>query len=297
MTPHERERLALSLIVEPGDAKVVEAVHDRGPGAVLRLQSAQELDRRIDDALARAAQAGLRWVCPGGSEWPDLLDGLDHVEPLNGTVGAPWGLWVRGAARLGDLASRGVAIVGARSCSSYGADVAGEIAADVADAGFTVVSGAAYGIDACAHRGALALRRPTVAVLACGADRAYPVAHTQLLERIVEDGGLVVSEQPPGAEPLRHRFLSRNRLIAALSHGTLVVEAAHRSGSLNTLNWADRLGRTTLAVPGPVTSRRSDGSHAAIRDGRAVLVTSGAQVMQELRSVGVVTREGDGAVR
>ncbi len=282
MTPQSRARLALSLAAEPGDQRILERVAAHGvEGVAGRLRDA-DLDRKVDDALARGAAAGLRWVVPGDTQWPDALDDLDHVEPLQGSVGAPWGLWVRGAGRLDELARSALSVVGARSCSTYGADVAGELAADVADAGLTVVSGAAYGIDACAHRGALALGRPTVAVLACGADRAYPVAHTQLLERIVAEGGLVVSEQAPGATPLKHRFLSRNRIIAALGQGTVVVEAARRSGSLNTLHWADLLGRATMALPGPVTSRRSDGSHAAVRAGKAVLVTSGAEVVGEL---------------
>jgi len=289
MRTADRARLELSLLTEPGDANLQVEVMDSGVAEAVERRRTPHLDAMVEHALAVADGAGMRWVCPGMSEWPHALDDLNHVEPLNGAGGAPWGVWVRGSARFDDLAGRGVAVVGARSCSSYGADVAGEIAADLADAGFCAISGAAYGIDACAHRGALAMRCRTIAVLACGADRAYPVAHTRLLEQIVEEGGLVVSEQPPGAEPMRHRFLSRNRIIAGLAHGTVVVEAARQSGSLNTLNWADRLGRSTMAVPGPVTSRRSEGSHTAVREGRAVLVTSAADVLNELESVGVVT--------
>jgi len=288
MTEHVH-RLALSLLTEPGDAGVAAEVAGSGIARAVDRRRTSDLDHRIEAAIAAGRSAGLRWVCPGAADWPTSLDDLDHVEPLNGVAGAPWGLWVRGRARLDDLARRGVAVVGARSCSTYGADVANEIAADLSDADFVVVSGAAFGIDACAHRGALALTRPTIAVLACGADRAYPAAHTALLDHIVAEGGLVVSEQAPGAEPMRHRFLSRNRIIAGLAHGTVVVEAAHRSGSLNTLNWADRLGRSTMAVPGPVTSRRSAGSHDALREGRAVLVTSAADVLTELDAAGVVT--------
>ena len=129
------------------------------------------------------------------------------------------------------------------------------------------------------------MNKPTVAVLACGADVDYPVGHSALIAAVA-DTGLVVSEQTPGSRPLKGRFLSRNRIIAALSQGTVVIEAAVRSGSLNTLNWADQLGRTTMALPGPVTSRQSTGTHDAIRTGKAVLVTSGTDVVEELRGLG-----------
>ncbi len=185
------------------------------------------------------------------------LDDLDHVEPLHGATGAPLGLWLRGVGHLAELCEQSVAIVGARDCTTYGAECASDLAADCADAGWTVISGAAYGVDGCAHRGAFLMNAPTVAVLACGADLDYPKAHGALIARIVEMG-VVISEQAPGEPPL-NRFLSRNRLIAALTQGTVVIEAAERSGSLNTLNWADQLGRTTMALPGPVTSQQSPG--------------------------------------
>jgi DNA processing protein len=203
------------------------------------------------------------------------------VEQIAGATGMPLGLWVRGERSLADLVDRSVAIVGARDCTAYGAEVAGEIAADASSAGFVVVSGAAYGIDACAHRGALATLSPTVAVLACDAATDYPRAHAALLNRIADEG-LVVSEQPPGQVPTKARFLSRNRIIAALAEGTLVVEARRRSGALNTLAWADQLGRPTMAVPGPVTSQHSVGTHQAIRDGKAVLVSTGQEVVSAL---------------
>jgi DNA processing protein len=179
------------------------------------------------------------------------------------------------------LVERSVSIVGARDCTAYGAEEAAEIAADAGSAGFTVVSGAAFGIDACAHRGALAMLTPTIAVLACDAATSYPRAHTALLQRIAEEG-LVVSEQPPGRAPTKARFLARNRLIAALTVGTVVVEARRRSGALNTLAWADQLGRVTMAVPGPVTSQQSVGTHEAIRDGKAMLVAVGSDVVAAL---------------
>ncbi|AWB92799.1 DNA-processing protein DprA [Aeromicrobium chenweiae] len=295
-------RLALSLVVEPGDARLRDLLQVHDPDRVLRavrregrlagerlpeawVERAGDVDDRVDRALSRAEAAGLRWLCPGDADWPSSLDDLDHVNALHGTAGAPIGLWVRGTASLRSIGEEAVAVVGARDCTTYGAEVASDLGADLADARWTVVSGAAYGIDGCAHRGALAMGRPTVAVLACGADVDYPRSHASLLSRIAEDG-LVVSEQAPGEAPLKGRFLSRNRIIAALGQGTVVVEAAVRSGSLNTLNWADQLGRATMALPGPVTSKASGGVHAAVREGKAVLVTSGADVLEELGGLG-----------
>lgn len=295
------DRLALSLLAEPGDPRLpaLLAVHE--PGRVVEAARrpvsglavpdpwtlrAHDLDDRADQAVARARGAAMRWVCPGDAEWPQMLDDADHVEPLQGSAGAPLGLWVRGRGDLGRLSAHAVAVVGARDCTTYGAEMASDLAADVASAGWTVVSGGAFGIDACAHRGALAMGRGTVAVLACGADVDYPRSHAALLGRIADEDGLVVSEHAPGQAPTKSRFLSRNRVIAAMSAGTVVVEAAARSGSLNTLNWADRLGRTTMAVPGTVTSRLSVGTHAALRDGRAILVTSGQEVVEEVGGLG-----------
>jgi DNA processing protein len=305
-----RDRLSLALVVEPGDPRLVdllavhepgrllEAVRSRRPLPDVRVpeswaERAADLDRLVDDAVAQAAAQRLRWTCPGERDWPSAVHDLDHVAPIHGTTGAPLGLWVRGEAGLADVCEQSVAVVGARDCTTYGAECATDVAADCADAGLTVVSGAAYGIDGCAHRGALALGRPTVAVLAGGADVDYPQAHAALLGRITEHGGLVVSEQAPGQRPTKGRFLSRNRLIAALSGGTVVIEAALRSGSLNTLHWADQLGRPTMGLPGPVTSRQSAGVHAAVRGGEAVLVTGGADVVEELGGLGA-SPLGDG---
>jgi DNA processing protein len=296
------DRLALSLVVEPGDPRLRDLLLTLEPGqvldAVLGRGSARDLtvpeawterggalDRRLETAVARAKGAGLRWLCPGDHGWPRSLDDLDQVDPFHGTAGAPLGLWVRGAGDLAELCEQSVAIVGARACTTYGAECASEIAGDCADAGHTVVSGAAFGIDSCAHRGALIMRKPTIAVLASGADIDYPKAHTGLIARIAESG-LVVSEQAPGESPTKGRFLSRNRLIAALTRGTVVIEAARRSGSLNTLHWADQLGRLTMGLPGPITSQQSVGVHAAIRGGEAVLVASGEDVVEELGGLG-----------
>jgi DNA processing protein len=289
-TDERRARVILSLISEPGDPRFTDLAHEIGGVRLLDaiqtdperhelLMTAsarlQELD--VDAELLRAERCGARFVIPGDDEWPQQLDDLAAVAPLNERGGVPIGLWVRGPLRLDTLAGS-VAIVGARSATSYGSEVAADIAAEVGLAGVPVVSGAAYGIDYAAHRGALSAGAPTVAVLACGPERAYPVAHQRLLEHLARHHA-IVSDAPPGAAPTRIRFLSRNRLIAALSRGTVVVEAAARSGSLTTVNWAERLSRITMGVPGDVGSAASVGVHQALRNG-AALVTSGADVLE-----------------
>ncbi|MFT4187605.1 MAG: DNA-processing protein DprA [Aeromicrobium sp.] len=296
MNGDQRDRLTVSLAAEPLDASLRQWVADRGVAVVAAacrgengLDVPEEWADRcrpgvVDSLVERAETGEFRWVVPGDAEWPVALDDLAGLDA------APWGLWVRGPRPL--VCGRSVAVVGARSCTTYGAEMAGDIGADLADRDWTVVSGAAFGIDACAHRGALAVGGGTVAVLACGVDVVYPRAHAALLDRIGAHGW-IVSEHAPGATPQKHRFLTRNRLIAALSAGTVVVEAATRSGSLNTLHWADRLGRLSMAVPGPVQSQQSQGVHRAIREGEAVLVTSAAEVAEELDGVGWAAREAD----
>jgi DNA processing protein len=190
-------------------------------------------------------------------------------------------LWVRGAAGLDDLLERAVAMVGARACSAYGEHVAGDLAAGLAEKGMTIVSGGAYGIDAAAHRGALAAAGRTVAFVASGVDVDYPRGNAALFERIAASGA-IVSELPPGCSPTRQRFHTRNRLLAASTLGTVVVEASPRSGSLNIASWARRCGRPVMAVPGPVTSSASAGTHELIRDHAARLVTAVADVLDSL---------------
>jgi DNA processing protein len=210
-------------------------------------------------------------VCPGDPEWPARLDDLGDARP--------YALWLRGAADLRFSCLRSVAIVGSRAATAYGTYVAAEFAASVAAYGLAVVSGAAYGVDAAAHRGALAARGVTVAVLACGVDVPYPAGHASLLDAIAAHG-VVVSEWPPGRTATRLRFLVRNRVIAALAAGTVVVEAGQRSGALNSARHARDLGRPLMAVPGPVTSEMSAGCHTIIRDWQGMLVTSAADVLE-----------------
>jgi DNA processing protein len=173
-----------------------------------------------------------------------------------------------------------VSVVGARACTGYGLQASGQLAAELAKDGVTIVSGAALGVDGAAHRGALAVGGVTVAVLACGVDRRYPAAHDNLIQAIGERGA-VLAELPPGTAPTRFRFLARNRLIAGLAAGTVVVEAAGRSGSLVTARLAAELGRAVFAVPGPITSRLSMGTNALLCDG-AIPALDGRQVQYEL---------------
>ncbi|MFF7239676.1 DNA-processing protein DprA [Streptomyces collinus] len=293
----ERERLDrvfLTRVVEPGDEVAGRWLRRYGPGETARrlrdggeplpgvsatrwgglVARARRADPERD--LEEACRAGVRFVGPGETEWPGQLDDLGDARPL--------GLWVRGRPGLRMWALRSVAVVGARACTEYGTHVAGTLAAELAERGWVVVSGGAYGIDGAAHRGALAAGGATVAVLACGVDRPYPRGHTALIGRIAEQG-LVVGELPPGEHPTPSRFVLRNRVIAALTRGTVVVEAACRSGSLVTARAAARLGRLTMGVPGPVTSGLSAGVHDMLR-GEAVLVTDAAEVVEVVGDMG-----------
>ncbi len=189
----------------------------------------------------------------------------------------PYALWVRGTADLRACSARSVAIIGARAATAYGRYVSTRMAADLGATGWTVVSGGAYGIDASAHNGVLAAGGMTVAVLACGPDIAYPRPHRGLLDAIAAQGA-VISEWPPGTPPARQRFLLRNRVIAALALGTVVVEAAAHSGTLAAARHAHDLGRPLMAVPGPVTSAMSAGCHSLIRERHALCVTGAADI-------------------
>jgi DNA processing protein len=284
-------RAALSRLVEPGDAKLGQCVEDLGAPEVLDRIRRGSLDSPrlaqyrarlpgldVDGDLAAAARSGARLVVPGDPEWPPQLDDLQHVRPI--------ALWVAGGGDLAALCRRAVAVVGARACTAYGEHVASGIGAGLGDRRWTVVSGAAYGIDAAAHRGALAVDAPTVAVLACGVDVVYPGGHDTLLTRIREDG-VLASELPPGCRPTKPRFLQRNRVIAALGRGTVVVEAALRSGARNTASLAGELSREVMAVPGPVTSAMSAGCHEILRTQAGCLVTDAADVLDLVGELGV----------
>lgn len=297
-------RVLLTRVLEPGDdiggrwvrefgaGEVVRRLREGGPalpgasgkrwaGLLARAEAA-----RPGRDLAAARDAGVRFVSPGDAEWPGQLDDLGDARPL--------GLWVRGRPSLRMWALKSVAVVGARACTEYGAHMAATLAAGLAEQGWVVVSGGAYGVDGAAHRGALGAGGATVAVLACGVDRPYPRGHTQLISRIAEQG-LVIGELPPGDHPTPSRFILRNRVIAALTRGTVVVEAAHRSGSLVTARAAQRLGRHTMGVPGPATSGLSAGVHGLLR-GEAALVTDVADVVELVGDIGELAPDRRGPV-
>jgi DNA processing protein len=249
------------------------------------------LDACGDRDIDAAARLGIRLVCPGDEEWPPGLDDLvaHDADCL--------GLWVRGGRSLRDACEQAVAVVGTRAATDYGLTIATDLSAGLADHGWSVVSGLAFGIDAAAHHGALSVGGTTVAVLACGADVAYPKSNQGLYDRIVSTG-LVVSEHPPAAAPQRTRFLVRNRLIAALSTGTVVVEAAPRSGARSTARHAGELFRHVMAVPGPVTSTMSAGCHQLLRDRPdTVLVTKADEVIEQVGPLGEFAERVSGPVR
>ena len=305
-------RAWLSRAVEPGSVDLWRFVEREGPVAAVTALRAGTAPPRVQalagaragqdvsaEDLRRAERCGARLVGPEDGEWPALplhcLTVAVADEPVmpgqqtdrTRVLVPPMALWVRGDRPLDELIDRSVALVGSRASTAYGEHVAGELAAGLGERGWTTVSGGAFGIDAAAHRGALAAGAPTVVVAACGVDRIYPAAHSALFTRVLDDG-LVVSEWPPGCAPLRHRFLVRNRLIAGLTRGTVVVEAAARSGAQATAHRARDLGKAVMAVPGPVTSAMSVGCHELLRDaeGGATLVTTAAQVLDRVGGLG-----------
>lgn len=275
------------LVAERGVLGAADAV--RGGDVPARMRERVAARAGVDPVAASATleRLGGRVVVRTDAEWPAWrLTALDRLDPVaRRDAAAPLALWVLGSANLASCTERAVAVVGTRAATSYGDHVTAEISGDLAVDGWTVVSGAAYGIDGAAHRAALGVGGTTVAVLACGVDRAYPAGHARLLERIAEQGA-VVSEYPPGTTPARYRFLARNRLVAALSDGVVVVEAGWRSGARNTASWARAVGRPVVAVPGPVTSASSAGCHRMIREGEAMLVTGAQEVAAEIGPLG-----------
>ena len=231
--------------------------------------------RTFDEAgcLRRLSALGVRWVARGDDGYPARLRSI-HDPPI--------GLFIRGRGRLDLLDAPCVAIVGARACSPYGADVATMLGSQLARAGVVVVSGLARGVDGAAHRGALGAGL-TVAVLGCGIDRDYPRAHASLAAEIAANG-LIVSEYAPGVEPAPWRFPARNRIVAGLADATVVVEARVRSGALITADFALEEGREVLAVPGEITNQLSAGSNALLRLG-ATPATAASDVLE---AVGIV---------
>ncbi|MDR2322260.1 MAG: DNA-processing protein DprA [Microbacterium sp.] len=303
--PDVRDGLIWSLITEPGDGVAgalvatlgatealevmtsghggpAEPVDGERPAAGALREGRRRWAPRLDPephlvGLRAAGRRGVRLLLPSDPEWPASVADLGAHAPL--------GLWLLGDATA--LARPGVALVGARASSSYGEHVSGEFAGGLAAEGHVIVSGGAYGIDGIAHRAALRAGGTTVAVLAGGVDRPYPSGHAQLFQRIAASGALV-SEVACGVAPTKWRFLARNRLISAFSAATVVIEAGHRSGSLNTAGHAAALGRPLGAVPGPITSTTSAGCHRLLRDYDARCVTSVEDVRELLGGARVV---------
>lgn len=247
------------------------------------VQARRESDCAAED-LDLLDRMGGRLIIPSSDEWPLLsLQGFDSVSNRS-NAHPPLVLWAIGPERLDEVSGRAAAIVGTRAATAYGEHVAADLAAGLAERDVTVISGGAYGIDGAAHRAALACDGITVAIVAGGIDNPYPAGHSALFRRIREEC-LLLSEYPPGVAPGRLRFLTRNRLVAALSGATVVVEAGLRSGAANTAAWAKALGRPVCAVPGPVTSAASAGCHALLRDG-AALVGRATEVVELVGRIG-----------
>ncbi|MEO9328777.1 DNA-processing protein DprA [Gordonia sp. B21] len=304
MTGYPEELLAwayLARVAEPPCAEVIELVDAMGPtdaasairrrsvpdgfDPVLAVTAARHDSECAADDLDAAAQVGARLVTRSDPEWPAWsLLALGQADTA-ARGGEPLALWVRGPARLDELVADSLALIGSRAASDYGRHVTGMLASGLSAEGFSVISGGAFGIDGVAHKAVVAGGGMTAAVMACGIDRDYPASHSALLGEIARTGA-VISEYPPGTTAARHRFLTRNRLVAALSGGTIVVEAGRRSGAANTAAWARKLGRPLGAVPGPVTSSTSVGCHRMIADGLAVLVADVASAVNLVRPDG-----------
>lgn len=292
---------ALTWIGEPGDARLPAIVRVHGPVRALemilagRLPSAPKSRRILSRWRAAAGQvpgradlaaafhSGLRLICPGDSEWPARLDVLGEAGPL--------ALWARGSGDLAEACVQPVAITGTRVCTAFGGQAAEMLASAVSGRGWTVISGGAFGIDSAAHRGALGAGRTTVAVLAGGLDHPYLRGRRWLIGAVAERG-VLVSEHPPGRQATRARFLTRNRVIAALAAGTVIAEAYRHTSALEAARLARSLGRPVMAVPGSIAGDWSSGCHALIRSGQAVLVTSGDEIIETIATAGPPLQPG-----
>jgi DNA processing protein len=280
------------LVAEVGPEEAADRIRSRSVSADLarRAEARRDIDCAAEDLEILKRREG-RLVTPDDEEWPTLAFRAFSGKPVRdkpeGRV--PLALWAVGPLRLDEAAEHAAAIVGTRACTTYGEHVAADLSAGLAEHDVTVISGGAYGIDGAVHRAALAVDGLTVAVLAGGIDVLYPAGHSALLHRISRSG-LLVSEYPPGVRPARHRFLTRNRIVAALSGVTVVVEAGVRSGAASTAAWARALGRVVCAVPGPVTSAASAGCHALLQGG-AELVTRPEEVRELIGRSGEFAEE------
>jgi DNA processing protein len=290
-------RAGLAAVYESGNPQVAALIADNSAQSVwdallagtetAAAARAHQVD--VQQLEAKTAALGLRFVIPGDDEWPVQLSSLAGVA-ADQMGGEPFGLWCAGPGDLATWTVGSVAVVGSRAATNYGELATAALIGTLAETtsnhpGRTIVSGGAFGIDAAAHRAALAVEGRTIAVLANGLDICYPRGNQRLFDELAATQ-LLVSELPPGRTPRREWFLSRNRLIAALGLGTIVVEAGHRSGARNTAAWANRLNRILMAVPGSILSANSEGPNTLIHDGDAVLVATPEQVESLLGQLG-----------
>ena len=289
MITDRQARMGLLTASDSGDAGLAKLVRERGAievwqylrsdhAATAMAQRAKQID--VDDLARQTKDIKAEFLIPGDPGWPVKVDDLAWSDLVGGFGGEPLGLWVKGVADLAGSAPS-LAMVGSRASTAYGEFVAANWAAEIAERGYPVVSGGAYGIDAAAHRGAMTVSGTTIAVMAGGLARPYPAGNTNLIQAMQEQGA-ILSEFPPYRAPSRSRFLARNRVIAALAQATIVVEAASRSGANNTASWAMSLQRPVLAVPGPVTSAMSITPHRLIRNLEATLVSCVGEVFDAI---------------
>ncbi|MGK0741349.1 DNA-processing protein DprA [Leucobacter sp. Z1108] len=269
------------LLTEVGAAELISIAEGDGtvPG-MDPVEAAVWRDRLLSvaapDRLAErmVESSKVRVIVPSDPDWPTSLNDLGPR--------APYTLWAKGRTELlTESLPQRITVTGARAATSYGAHVTDELCGDIAQGGRTLVAGAAYGIEASAHRAALIRDANTIAVLASGVDRPYPAGHADLIDRIAREG-LVLSEVPPSVAPTRQRFIDRSRILAALSNAIIIVEAGSRSGSLHTATEAAQLGRLVGAVPGPVTSAASTGTNLLLQSGHARVITDGADIARML---------------
>ena len=278
MNIEKQAHLQLLNVIEPGSEFWCNEVKERGAievlasikdGFYLTKKQIEKIVSRlatfeIEKVVEEISKCGAKFIYPGDKEWPTSLNDLRIP---------PFGLIMKGEFEFLSALQNSIAIVGTRNPTPYGARISSEFAAALADREWSIVSGGAIGIDAAAHQGALAAEGITFGVLAGGVNQPYPLSNVRLFNGI-QDRGLLISEVMPHVHPVPHRFLIRNRLIAALTKGTIVVEAAYRSGSLRTAREAAEIFRPVMAVPGPINVPTSEGCHRLISDRCAEIVTS-----------------------